>query len=71
MAMPAKLPNMDIYAKDEQVFFTDYSNKYIVRFNRVIKMPNGKKIVANHISSSKIIDAKEFNNGYKTIKKTR
>lgn len=66
--MPRKLSKMDIYTDGKAVIFTDYSNKFIMRPNVEIKLEGNKKVVTNHISSSRVIDKNEFNNGYRKIK---
>ncbi len=59
--MPRNLFSMDIYTDGDAVIFTDYNNKFIFRKDE-IKLKGEKIIGLNHISSSKVIDTKEFNN---------
>lgn len=68
IGMPKKLSKMDIYTDGKAIIFTDYTNKFIMRPNVEIKLEGNKKIVTNHISSSRVIDHNEFNNGYRKIK---
>ena len=49
---------------------TDYNIKVVVKANDTIMINKQRKIVANHISASKIIDPSEFDNPeYKEIVK--
>ncbi len=61
---------MDVYEHRGNIILTDYRIKVIVRPNEEITVSRQKKIVANHISASKVLDPVEFDNPqYKPIKK--
>ena len=56
----SRIGKMDIYENRGGIIFTDYKNKFIVEVNRSIKIDRKSTIVCCHISSSKVIDKKEF-----------
>ncbi len=58
--IPHKLSFMDVYTDGDAVIFTDYNNKFIFREGE-IKLNGIKSKVLNHISSSRMIDQKEYN----------
>lgn len=61
--MPKKIMEMDAYISRDAIVFTDYKNKYIMKPNQKIKTEEGKIIVTNHVSSSRVIDSNEFKKG--------
>ena len=68
-SIPRKLSSMDVYEHSGAFVFTDYKIKVVVTPNQRIKINRNKTIVANHTSSSRVIDINEFTNGdYKKIK---
>lgn len=66
--MPSKISGMDVYENKSALVFTDYKNKYIVEVNHPIRINKKKTKACCHISSSAIIDKKEFGR-YNVIKK--
>ena len=68
-SIPSKLFVMDVYERDGAFVFTDYKIKVVVTPNQRIKISRRQTIVANHTSSSRVIDANEFNlQEYKKIR---
>ncbi len=66
------LQTMDVFEHSGALVFTDYNIKVVIEPNREIKINRLKKIVANHLSASKVIDKNEFLNGdYKVIRKVK
>lgn len=66
--MPSRISGMDVYENDDALVFTDYYNKYIVEVNQPIRINRTKTKACCHISSSAVIDKKEFGK-YNVIKK--
>lgn len=67
--MPTNIGKMDIFLFKREIVFTDYKNKYVLKPNQRVKTENGKIIVTNHVSNSKVKDVNLFTraNGYKKI----
>lgn len=67
--MPINIGAMDVFLFKNEIIFTDYKNKYVLKPNQRVKTENGRIIVTNHVSNSKVKDMDLFTraNGYKKI----
>ena len=63
ISIPDSLHAMKVFAHSGAFVFTDYKIKVIVTPNKRIKINRKKTIVANHTSTSRVIDINEFSNG--------
>lgn len=68
-SMPMRISSMDVFVYKNSLVFTDYRNKYVLKPNQRIKTEDGRDIVVNHVSNSKLKDKDIFTraNGYKKI----
>lgn len=67
--MPMRIMSMDVFVYKNSLVFTDYKNKFVLKPNQRVKTEDGKIIVTNHVSSSKLKDKNVFTraNGYRKI----